>query len=285
MGGFTLFGFKDAIKAELKRLETLRDMLPEAKPKQSGYVQVHHGRSDVTLRFCHVEKNPEGKRITTSTRLGPSDSEEAKALKEEFYLRELRRRLEMNIKYLERLVSKYEAFDEDSLNDSLPYGLQAVPFEGICMPGEKRMSKEELDAWSRQAYPRNMMTGKHAHYSMTGRVMRSKSEVIIANILDAYDIPYRTEERLELIDESGYKVARFPDFTIMTPGGRKLYWEHFGLLNQDEYSAAAVDKIKLYALNGIIPGRNLVISAESHYGEIDSGDIINIVENCIMKYF
>lgn len=73
-------------------------------------------------------------------------------------------------------------------------------------------------------------TGK-VHEALTGDMLRSKSEVIIANLLHERQIPFRYEE--PLIAEDG--TLRLPDFTV-TWGGQTFYWEHIGLLDLAEYS-------------------------------------------------
>src|SRR5439155_8436095 len=61
-------------------------------------------------------------------------------------------------------------------------------------------------------------------------MVRSKSEVIIANMLAERDIPFQYEVRLTAPDGTFY----LPDFTI-TWAGERYYWEHVGRLDLDEY--------------------------------------------------
>ena len=73
-------------------------------------------------------------------------------------------------------------------------------------------------------------TGK-VHEALTGDMLRSKSEVIIANLLHERQIPFRYEE--PLFAEDG--TLRLPDFTV-TWGGQTFYWEHIGRMDLAEYS-------------------------------------------------
>ena len=74
-----------------------------------------------------------------------------------------------------------------------------------------------------------------------GNFVRSKSEVIIANLLYAAEINYRYEEPLEV---DGVKIL--PDFTIYLPNGRKIFWEHIGMLGVEKYDKRWVEKLNLY---------------------------------------
>lgn len=72
--------------------------------------------------------------------------------------------------------------------------------------------------------------------------MRSKSEVIISNLLYAAGIKYRYEEKL-LYSENKWIE---PDFTIYLPNKEKIYWEHVGMLGREEYDLSWSEKIDIY---------------------------------------
>ena len=69
------------------------------------------------------------------------------------------------------------------------------------------------------------------HEALSGDMLRSKSEVIIANLLHEREIPFRYEQPLF----AGDGTLRLPDFTI-TWRGLTYYWEHLGLLEQTRYA-------------------------------------------------
>ncbi|HEV2099168.1 MAG TPA: ATP-dependent RecD-like DNA helicase, partial [Stellaceae bacterium] len=69
------------------------------------------------------------------------------------------------------------------------------------------------------------------HEALTGDMLRSKSEVIIANLLHERAIPFVYERPLFAPDGT----LRLPDFTV-TWRGRTFYWEHLGLLDQGRYA-------------------------------------------------
>ncbi len=93
-----------------------------------------------------------------------------------------------------------------------------------------------------------------------GDMVRSKSEVMIANMYYELGIPYRYEAELKL--KSGRTV--YPDFTLLDTNARKeIYHEHMGLLDDDEYRSHNLRKIEEYRKNGIFMGKNLIITHES----------------------
>lgn len=75
-----------------------------------------------------------------------------------------------------------------------------------------------------------------------GDKVRSKSEVIIANLLYQHSVNYDYEQKL--FYEAGKWIE--PDFTIHLPSGENLYWEHLGMLGSDSYDRRWLEKLEIY---------------------------------------
>lgn len=83
---------------------------------------------------------------------------------------------------------------------------------------------------------------KRIYKTIDGNDVRSKSEVIICNLLYNAGIRYKYEEVLEY--EPG-KIIN-PDFTIMLSNGKKVYWEHVGMLGNEKYDSDWSHKMEIY---------------------------------------
>lgn len=108
------------------------------------------------------------------------------------------------------------------------------------------------------------------YQTLSGTMVRSKSEVIIANILHDRAIPFEYEAKLE----TGDGEFHAPDFTIVWKG-KKYFWEHLGMLENAGYQADWRAKEKWYQRN--FPGQ-LITTVESATLSKDS-------EAIIAKYF
>ena len=87
------------------------------------------------------------------------------------------------------------------------------------------------------------------HRSGRGEPMRSKSEVIIAEALDAAGIDYEYELSLTMAGDT-----RSPDFTIAdAESGKTYYWEHCGMLGDAGYARRWEAKQQWYRENGVLP--------------------------------
>lgn len=108
------------------------------------------------------------------------------------------------------------------------------------------------------------------HKTLADAMVRSKSEVIIANMLFERDIPFNYEIPLYAPDGTFY----LPDFTI-TWRGERWYWEHLGLLDQTQYIKHWEQKKKWYDKYF---KEQLLITEESGKLSKDANSLIN-------KYF
>ena len=122
------------------------------------------------------------------------------------------------------------------------------------------------------------------HNTARGELVRSKSEVIIANLLHARNIDYEYEQQLE-IDDVLYD--KFPDFTIEDDDtGDKYIWEHLGMLRDSYYKRRWQEKEQWYRDNCILPheeggGCNgtLIVTQDDLRGGIDSSGISQLIED------
>jgi hypothetical protein len=108
------------------------------------------------------------------------------------------------------------------------------------------------------------------HQALTGDMVRSKSEVIIANMLHERGITFWYERPLTATDGSMY----LPDFTLQV-GGERYFWEHLGLLSKPEYEQHWKAKEDWYKAH--FPGR-LYTTTE---GESLSRDAEAIIEQIL----
>ena len=112
-----------------------------------------------------------------------------------------------------------------------------------------------------------------------GEYVRSKSEVIIANALLEMGVPYRYEFPLQ---ENGIVWAR-PDFTTLNVRERKVYyWEHFGMMDDAEYSGKAIGKISKYEQRGYFQGRSLILTYETSSIPINILEIKQIIKEFLL---
>ena len=123
------------------------------------------------------------------------------------------------------------------------------------------------------------------HRTLRGEMVRSKSELTIADRLHSNGVDYIYEHPLTIDGRT-----RYPDFTMEdAESGRKLYWEHCGMLVDPDYRQRWERKLEWYRDSGILPweeggGPNgvLIVTEDSEAGGISSREIESIVQHVIM---
>ena len=117
------------------------------------------------------------------------------------------------------------------------------------------------------------------YYSDKGERMRSKSELLIANSLFKYGIPYKYE--MPVYRNNGN--AFYPDFTVLHVRERKeIYWEHLGKMGNYDYVERNLWKLGEYRKLGIFLGDNLIITYESATNSVGTKEIERIIHKFIL---
>lgn len=106
---------------------------------------------------------------------------------------------------------------------------------------------------------------KLIHKTVRGEMVRSKSEVIVANILDKMKIEYSYEKPLDVIGKT-----YIPDFTLRYQG-KTAYLEHLGMLRNKSYKKHWDEKRANYESLGISETvGNLIITEDGLDGSLDA---------------
>lgn len=106
---------------------------------------------------------------------------------------------------------------------------------------------------------------KLIHKTIRGEMVRSKSEVIVANILDKMKIEYSYEEPLDVKGKT-----YIPDFTLRYQG-KTAYLEHLGMLRIKSYKKHWDEKKANYDSVGISENLgNLIITEDGLDGSLDA---------------
>lgn len=157
-----------------------------------------------------------------------------------------------------KIVSLLNAYGKGCPEDI--YGMMPVGKQLLIDP-IKISDKEYIKRWNEATYEAlGFRENAPEYYSSKGERMRSKSEVIIANLLDKLKLNYKYEKPLML----RHIGTVHPDFTILDVRNRReIYLEHLGMLDDQSYRNNAIMKIRDYESSGYYIGDSLIVTAES----------------------
>ena len=218
----------------------------------------------------YYSRKVEGKRKF----LGREKSEMVQALQKRHFLSVSMKRITDNIAAMERFIRSYKTIDPNILSAAFTKAYQPLPASCFDLSGSLDLTSWEKDPYYKfSKYPEELK-----HRTIKGELVRSKSEVIIANTLAARSIPYHYEEALVLSDRTIY-----PDFKIAV-GSENCYrlLEHCGMLSDDNYLNNFLRKMKTYISNGYMPFIDVIFTFDDQKNNIDTQLISKIIDTYLL---
>lgn len=235
----------------------------------SDNIRIDHRNNQFSFYLISTKGDTKGKYLSSKN----GGKELAAKIAQNQYYKKVLNRTAYLIKEIDKLISKLEANSIEGCYDSLSKARQELVHPLVL--NDKQFTKE----WLSVPFNSNPYNEEHKLYkTLQGEFVRSKSELLLANLFYELKIPYRYEAELILSD--GSKV--YPDFTLLNPVTREVvYFEHFGMMDNEEYRNNALHKINKYASNDIYLGKNLIASFESIQTPID----ISLVRKTLIDLF
>lgn len=249
----------------MTRIEQLRKMAPEGCTLRA----IRHGN---TKQFFARRNSSEN----NGTYIKKKDRRIAETLARLEYNEKLVHVLSEEINELEELNCIPEANPYLSalteVND-LKRELINVPY----IPDEEYRYK-----WICQSYDGpGFRDGSPEFYTKNELRVRSKSEVIIADFLNSFNIPFLYEKPLKF--KSGQIVH--PDFTLLNIKKREeVVWEHLGMMDDIEYRNNAFMKIREYESNGYYQGLNLILTFETGKHPMNTRTLRNMIKDVAKEW-
>ncbi len=251
---------------ELKQLEVIvTNRLKSYKGLEKGNIRVctHNDVSQYYFKKEGDEKEHYIPKIEMS---------KIKLLIQRDYDEKIRKKLADMTRRLDRFIAGYDVGDLEQFYNNLPKGRRELI---IPIQPTRQMI---IDEWYKN-HPgdRNTYEKKHEFITLKGEAVRSKSEKMIADYLNAEGIPYVCEP--EVIFKDGIRAC--PDFAALNVRKNKtVYIEHLGLIDQAGYATKNFNKLLDYEEIGIVLGDDLIITMETEERPLD----MKVVKKKITEY-
>ena len=253
----------------LKKREA--ELLRMKKEKEKSLKNAPEG----SLRICS-----HGKRTQFYKRTDPKDCNGVYIPEKDFRIAQKLAQKDYDKKVLNAVdkelnaIWKYKAACPEKAAEDIYEGLHRER-QKIIMP-VKETEEQFIKRWQEMEYKGKPFYGGIAElYTAKGERVRSKSEVIIADLLSREGVPYRYEYPLYL---NSYGEI-YPDFTVLNVRTRKeMYWEHFGMMDEPEYAESVVQKIITYGQNGLLQGEHLIFTYETSMKPLNQKQILPLIQ-------
>ncbi len=236
-----------------KRKEYLENLQTEIVRKlvgaPEGKLRISNDRGNARYYCVTDSKDTHGKYISKK------EQELAFQLAQKDYMQRLYQKTKEEIEDIGKYLSKHGECDLEDVYSNLNQYRRNIVIPMVIT--DKMFVKQ----WENTLYECNPYEPEQKVYSTKkDELVRSKSEVLLADMYYELGIPYRYEAQLQL--KNGKK--KYPDFTLLKISTREqIYHEHLGLMDDEEYRHANFGKLDEYRESGIYLGKNLIITYES----------------------
>ena len=272
--------FIPLIESRIEELEkALKQKQTSLKREPDGSVRIVQNKGSLQFYLRENKSDLQGKYLPRS------QEKLARVLIQKDYDQKAAAALSDEIEYLKKILLNYNKNSASAAYEKLSKTRQTL-VEPLTLSDTQYAEK-----WLSVEYRHKGFDSQQSPlYTDNNESVRSKSEVLIANALKANAVPYRYEFPI-VINKNGKSYAYkkyndddelytfYPDFYCLNLRTRQEYiWEHFGLMNDSEYSSQAAEKIMLYQSNGYFPGKNLIITMETTSCPLSSKIIKQIIQ-------
>jgi hypothetical protein len=259
--------FHECVKDRIEKLEQVlgnKERTIENAPKGKIRIVKHK----FSMQYYHRLESS----IKNGIYLNRDQDVLAAALAQKDYDRKLVAELKSEIQVLKRLLNSYCPKRIEEIYQSLHENRKPL-IAPVMLPNEDYARRWMSFEYEKKAFGNDAPE----FYTARGERVRSKSELIIADTLNRFKIPYRYECPIYIRGNG----TVHPDFTCLNVRTRKeFYWEHNGMMSNADYADYAIKRIEMYAQSDIIYlGENLVLTFETSSRPLNS----RIIECYIQK--
>lgn len=256
---------KNLLKAREKQLLQLkkeREKALKSVPEGSLRICCHRDKTEFYHRTDPKDKN--------GAYIREKDIHLAQKLAQKEYDKKVLASIEKELTAINKYFSFYPNRNPEQIYENLHKERQKLIMP-IVEPDE-----EYLRNWESVKYQgKEFYEGTPEFYTAKGERVRSKSEVIIADVLNREGIPYHYEYPIYI---KGIGKIH-PDFTVLNTRTRnEMIWDHFGMMDDPEYAEKSVQKITTYENNGFFPGENLILTYETRKIPLNQRTINSIIQ-------
>ena len=198
----------------------------------------------------------------------------AAALAQKDYNTRVLRAAWKELQYLRTLMKYEDRQKVEYVYNNLDESRQVL-IKPVAVPDRQFIEEWKQESFQSKGFPE----GSPEYYTGSGIRVRSKSEILIADTLDRYKVPFRYEYPLSI---KGHGTIH-PDFTVLNVRERKEYlWEHLGMMDDPDYSERALCRIEQYESDGYFPGEQLIITHETSMHPLNTKLINKLIKRYLL---
>ena len=185
--------------------------------------------------------------------------------------------IEHNLRVLGKAQKELLPLSIDSILNGMAQKYRMVPDKYFYSVRRAKAIKREQYSWAEEAYNKSEhMPDSRIHTTSRGLEVRSRAELLIAETLYKYDVPFRYEQILCV-----GKYDLVPDFTFLDRNDNEFYWEYCGMMDKMDYVDRHLWKRRLFEGVGISEWNDMIYTYAADDG-VDMREIESVIQTKIL---
>lgn len=253
--------------------EKLAEVTSVIDASPSGALHCERRGADIRYFLCDstAEDFPEKQR---GVYIRKDDLDLAKALAQKKYCERLKDELEREIRLFTKIIDIYEQRPLEKIYQSVNFYRKQL-IEPVFPPVE-----DTVNRWFTKYQTKRISEGEESLMTNNGRMVRTRSERMIANELFRLGVPYKYECCLKF-PQNGRPV--YPAFTVLNlRTGEEYYWEHLELSPEKPLSESLLWRLNLYENEGVTTETKLILTYETSYSPLPLRIITEKIEEYLI---
>ncbi len=258
-----------SVLRELRSLSAAIDVQLKDLAAYSDCVLIESRRKNSSTKYYYMKK----KGSSPKRYIGKKSHKMIEDVRSARYFEQLRKVIDHDIALLERVDEEYVLPDHSRINSLLPnvYRTDNPTKAVLSSPAaaEWKRRKEAEKAKYRPFRPEDLK-----YRAQDGTMMRSLSEVIIANYLLSLGITYVYE-----LPFTHHGKTILPDFTILSPVDNRtvIIIEHQGAMNSADYQGKFIRTVLFYLETKLVPNKDVFFTFNHLDKSLDTRQIDSIL--------
>lgn len=258
---------EDAKNKRSELAATLARVESQLKSPPKGNLCI--SKSHNSFQYYRSDKKNPNKRYY----LDKSKRNIAVALAQRDYNRKLLKILKANLLNLDNFIKTYKPQNFLVCYEKLPQARKKLITPVFIN------NSEYARLWQKKEYEHKPQEPDGNFLTLKNEKVRSKSEIIIANLLKDHGIPYHYEFPVTL--KNGQKL--YPDFLCLNVRTRQeFFWEHCGKMSDSDYTNNMTKRLRQFAATGIITGKNLILTMETDTAPLSTKEVEQVIKTFLM---
>ncbi|MBQ9015722.1 MAG: hypothetical protein IJ109_06330 [Firmicutes bacterium] len=205
------------------------------------------------------------------------DSDLLRQLADKEYARVALNIIDHDLRILSRIPKQLLPYSQEAILTGMHSAYQSLAGSCFRIVRQAQGVFHRQREWAMEPYEQSdYRPEEKIHTTTRGLNVRSRAELLIAEMLYKFDIPFRYEQVIWI---GRYKMA--PDFTFLDRDGNEFYWEYCGMMSLPEYRDRQIWRRRTYENAGITEWENMIYTYDAT-DRIDMREIEAIIRTKIL---